>query len=666
MSILKLMMGSTATKTRAREKATPARSRAGKQVISPREEGPGSMRDVQSILIQAIQAQEQNKLEEAILLFREALEVQPGQPAACYSLGVIAVRKGEYAEAARWAEVGIAAAPTFAPLHFLAGSALRAIGADVDAVLRCFDQALSLQPDYIEALVNSGVVLRDMLRHREALERFNRVLAINPNYPTALANCAVLLTEFKQSEQAIAMFQQLLRVQPDYDYGPGLLLLERLHICDWTDYEETVPKVIEATRAGRRACKSLAMMAISDSAGDHYQSARIFGEHLYPAAPKTLWRGEIYRHDKIRLAYISPDLREHPVGHLMAGVFENHDKNRFETIAISLGIDDKSRLRGRMLQSFDRFIDAKTMHPNQIAQLLRSLEVDIAVDLAGYTADSHPEVLAQRPAPIQVNFLGYAGSMGIGYMDYLIADRHVAPREHWPYYSEKIVYLPDAYMPTDSSVEIPDASAPRSQYGLPEEGLVFCAFSHDYKISPRMFAIWMRLLLRNPGSVLWLMSRSEISQRNLYAAAQSHGVDVSRLIFATRVPRVEDHLARYRLADIFLDTYPYNAHTTAADALMSGLPVVTCMGAGFHARVAGSLVHTAGLPELVTHSLEDYEALALALAAQPERVGRLKAKLRENRAGSPLFDTRRYCRNLESLYIAMWRKHQLGSSPDAL
>lgn len=659
-------MGSTRTNTRARAKIAPAGRRGRKQETSIRQESARGMKDLQSILVRAIQAQEQGRLDEAIQLFREALEEQPGQPAACYSLGVIAMRGGQYAEAVRWAEIGIAAAPTFAPLHFLAGSAQRAVGADLESVLSYFDQALTLQPDYIEALVNSGVVLRDMLRHRESLERFNRVLAINPNYPTALANCAVLLTEFKQSEQAIAMFQQLLKVQPDYDYGPGLLLLERLHICDWSGYDETVPQVIAATRAGRRACKSLAMMAISDSAGDHYQSARIFGEHLYPTAPKALWQGEIYRHDKIRLAYISPDLREHPVGHLMAGVFENHDKSRFETIAISLGIDDKSRLRGRMLQSFDRFIDAKVMAPNQIAQLIRSLEVDVAVDLAGYTADSHPELLAQRPAPIQVNFLGYAGSMGVGHIDYLIADRHVAPREHWPYYSEKIVYLPDAYMPTDSSVEIPDEPPSRGQYGLPETGLVFCAFSHDYKISPRMFAIWMQLLLRNPGSVLWLMSRSEISQRNLYASAQSHGIDSSRLVFATRVPRVEDHLARYRLADIFLDTFPYNAHTTAADALMSGLPVVTCMGGGFHSRVAGSLVCTAGLPELVTHTLEDYQALALALAAQPERVNRLKAKLREGRAASPLFDTRKYCRNLESLYIAMWRKYQLGNAPDAL
>jgi predicted O-linked N-acetylglucosamine transferase (SPINDLY family) len=350
----------------------------------------------------------------------------------------------------------------------------------------------------------------------------------------------------------------------------------------------------------------------------------------------------------------------------MAGVFENHERSRFELIAISLGIDDSSRLRARMLKSFDRFVDARAMHPNRIAETMRALEIDVAVDLAGYTADSHPEIFALRPAPIQVNFLGYAGSIALPHMDYLIADRHVVPREHWPYYSEKIAWLPDAYLPTDGTVEIPAEMPSREQHGLPSEGLVFCAFSHDYKISPKVFGIWMRLLQRNPGSVLWLMSRSEVSKKNLWAAAAAQGIEAARVIFASRVPRVEDHLARYRLADIFLDTFPYNAHTTAADALMAGTPVVTCMGNGFHSRVAGSLVHAAGLPELATHSLEDYEALALALAAQPERVARLKTRLRETRPNNPLFDTKAFTRNIEAIYSAMWRKYRLGNAGDAL
>ena len=642
----------------------PNTSAARKKKGSPSAED--RMNELQQMLVGAIEAQDRGQIDEAVRLFKASLDLHPGHPAACYSLGVIAIRQGDPAEALRWAEVGIAASPGYAPLRFLAGSALRSAGADPEAILRRYDEAIELKPDYIEAIVNAGVVLRDMLRHKEALERFNQVLAIDPNYPTALANCAVLLTEFKQSEQAIAMFEHLMRVQPDYDYGPGLVLFERMHVCDWTRHDESVAAVLAGLRAGRKTSKSLAVMAISDFAGDHFQAARMFAEHLYPAAPEPMWRGEAYRHDRVRLAYISPDLREHPVGHLMVGVIERHDKTRFETIAISLGVDDNSRIRARMLKAFDRFYDVKTAHPLQVARLIRDLEVDILVDLAGFTADSKPDVLAHRPAPVQVNFLGYAGSMGVDYMDYLIADRHVAPREHWPYYKERIAYLPDAYMPTDSSIAIPDDAPGRAHYGLPEDGLVFCAFSHDYKISPAIFAIWLRLLQRNPGSVLWLMSRNEISQRNLQAAAVAQGVDPGRIVFATRMPRVEDHLARYRLADMFLDTFPYNAHTTAADALMAGLPVVTCMGRGFHSRVAGSLVHASGLGELATHSLEDYEALASALAAQPERIARLKAQLRSTRAANPLFDTARFCRNLETVYLAMWRKQQLGAAPDSL
>lgn len=620
---------------------------------------------LQDLLFKAISAQQQGRIEEASNLFKEVLQVSPGHPAACYSLGVIALRENDHAQARHWAKAGLEATPGYAPLYFLAGSALRSAGGDIEPTLQFYDQAVALQPDYIEALINSGVVLRDALRHREALERFNRVLTINPDYTTALVNAGILLTEFKQNEQAIKMFEHLLKVNPDYDYGLGLLLFERLHICDWQNYDQAVAEVLAATRAGRRSCKSLAMMAISDFAGDHFRSAQTFAEHLYPPAKDRLWRGEVYRHEKIRLAYVSPDLREHPVGHLMAGVIESHDKSRFELIAISLGIDDKSRIRQRMLGAFDRFIDASKMSPLQVAHLMRALEVDIAVDLGAYTADSRPEILAQRPAPVQVNFLGYAGSMAVEHIDYMIADRHVVPREHWPYYSEKIVYLPDAYMPTDNSISIAETST-REAHGLPKQGLVFCAFNHDYKISPRIFEIWMRLLKKNPGSVLWLMSRNETSQRNLKQFAKTHGIAAKRLIFASRVPRVEDHLARYRLADIFLDTYPYNAHTTAADALMAGLPVVTCMGNAFPARVAGSLLHAAGIPELATHSLEDYEALAQALASQPERIAQLKAKLAEARAASPLLDTPRFCRNLEAAYIAMWRKHTLGDAPDML
>ncbi len=600
------------------------------------------------ILIQGIELQHQGRTDDAARLFQAVLAAHPNHPAALYSLAVIAMDRADPDEALRLTETGVLAAPDFAPIWFAHATALRALGRQEEALAN-YDRALDIQPDYIEALTNSGVLLRELLRHGEALERFNRILTIDPNSTTALANCAILLTEFKQSEEAIKLFERLLALNPDFDYGLGLLCYERLHICDWTDYESQAARIIEGLRAGRRVCKTLALMAICDSAEDHFRAARIFAESYCPRQPIALWQGEQYEHDRIRIAYVSADLREHPVGHLMAGVFEHHDKSRFETIAISVGIDDQSRLRERMVKAFDHFIDARLMGSRQIAEKMREMEVDIAIDLSGYTADSRIHVFAYRPAPVQVGYLGYPGTLGTDYMDYIIADRHVIPEEHQPFYSERVLYLPGSYLPTDDSIRISERTPTRAECGLPETGFVFCSFSHDYKITPSIFALWMRLLNQVPGSVLWLMSRNELSQRNLRSEAGRHGVDPARLIFASRVPRIEDHLARYRQADLFLDTHPYNAHTTAADALMAGLPVVTYMGNAFPSRVAGSLLQAIGMQELIANSLLDYEKIALSIAKQPALALKLKKELMLNK--KTIFNTNVFCRNLENIFF---------------
>lgn len=616
-------------------------------------------------LLQALELQVQGRINEATQLFNDVLATDPVNAAALYSLSLIALNDGDHVEALRMSDRGVKAAPLFAPLRLIHGAALQAAGRK-DEALQSYDKALEIEPDNIAALSNSGVLLRDMFRHLEAVVRFNAILAIEPTNTSALANCGILLTEFKQSEQAIGMFKGLISIDPAYDYALGLLLYEQLHICDWTDTEALSTQIIEGIRSGRRTCKSLAYMSISDSAEEHQLVAQIFAQHFCPKRPVSYWQGERYRHKKIRLAYVSPDLREHPVGHLMAGVFERHDKSRFEIIAFSLGIDDGSRLRARMLKVFDHFIDVKEMAASQIAQTIRDMEVDIVVDLGGYTSDTRTDIFAHRPAPVQVNYLGYPGTMGTEYMDYILADRHVIPENHQQFYNEKVVYLPDAYLPTDCGIQVSERTPTREECGLPPNGIIFCSFSHDYKISPRIFDIWMRLLQQVPGSVLWLMSRNEVSQQNLYRAAEQRGIDPARLIFAGRVPLVEDHLARYRLADIFLDTHPYNAHTTAADALMVGLPVVTYMGDAFPARVAGSLLHAIGLPELIAHTLEEYEQIALRLVTTPALLADIKARILANKATHPLFDTEGFCRNLEASYIAMWRQSELGDCHDEL
>lgn len=615
-------------------------------------------------LFQAIELQNQGQVDQAERLFLLYLTHHPQDPAALYSLAVILLKRPDPAKALGLLD-SVMPGCTFAPLWFAHGAALQGVGRR-DEALTSYDQALALNPDYTEVLINSGVLLREMHQHARALERFNRVLLTKPDYETALANCAVLLTEFKKTNEAVAMFQRLLALNPKYEYALGNLCYERLHVCDWTDFDSTRERILQGLRAGEPTVKSMGLMAISDSAQDHQLCSRMFAKQRYPAAAQPLWRGERYRHERIRIAYVSPDLREHPVGHLMAGIFERHDKRRFETIAISIGLNDGSRLRERMVAAFDHFIDAKLMSTRQIAELMRTMEVDIAIDLAGFTADSRSDILAQRPAPVQVNYLGFPGTMGCDYMDYIIADRHVIPPEHQQFYNEQVVYLPDAYLPPAAGVTIAERTPTRAECGLPEEGVVFCSFNHDYKVSPHVFAVWMNVLKQVPGSVLWLMSRNEGTQAHLRAQAQAHGVAPERLVFATRVPRVEDHLARYRQADLFLDTHPYNAHTTTADALLAGLPVLTYMGQAFPARVAGSLLHAAGMLELITYSLADYEAKAVALATQPGRLTALKSQLAQRKTQSALFNTDDFTRQLEAIYTAMWRRTQLGDARDAL
>jgi protein O-GlcNAc transferase len=573
---------------------------------------PQAISSIQDELIRGIELQQQGQIEEAAQVFRAVLSIDPNHPAALYSLAVIAINDGRPDEALRLTQSGIAISPGFAPLWFAHGSVLQALEHKQEA-LDAFDAALRYQPDYVEALVNSGVLLRDFHRHHEALERFNRVLTIKPDHTTALANCAILLTEFKQSELAIRRFERLLELQPDYDYGLGLLCYERLHICDWTDYDRLTREIIEGIRAGRRTCKTLALMAICDSAEDHFKAAQIFAAGYCPRKPIALWQGERYQHDRIRIAYVSPDLREHPVGHLMAGVFEHHDKSRFETIAISLGIDDQSHLRARMLKAFDHFIDARLMGSRQIAEKMREMEVDIAIDLAGYTSDSRIEIFAYRPAPVQISYLGYPGTLGTDYIDYIIADRHVIPEDHQPFTARSRSICLMSICPPTAVSSFPSALQHESNADC-QKPASFSAPLVTITKSPR----YIRRLDAAACSGSKQRTLAHVAQRviaaNLRRGAEQRGIDPSRLIFASRVPRVEDHLARYRQADLFLDTHPYNAHTTAADALMAGLPVITYMGNAFPARVAGSLLHSIGLPELITHSLEEYEALALKLA----------------------------------------------------
>jgi predicted O-linked N-acetylglucosamine transferase (SPINDLY family) len=382
----------------------------------------------------------------------------------------------------------------------------------------------------------------------------------------------------------------------------------------------------------------------------------------HPPAPVPLWRGERYRHDRIRVAYLSADFHDHATAHLAAGLFEHHDRARFETFAVSFGPDDRSAMRQRLERAFGRFIDVRGKTDQAIAELVRRHEIDIAVDLKGVTLGARPGVLARRPAPLQVNYLGYPGTMGAPYIDYLIADAFVVPPDGEGAYSEKVVRLPDCYQINDATRPVAQAPPSRAQAGLPPDAFVFCCFNNNYKITPDLFDVWMRLLRAVEGSVLWLLEGNAHAPGNLRREAQARGVAADRLVFAPRLADLDAHLARHRLADLFLDTHYCNAHTTASDALWAGLPLLTCAGATFASRVAGSLLHAVGLPELVTHSLADYEALALTLARDEILLADVRDRLARNRLTVPLFDTARTTRAIEQAFTAMWERHK-GNEP---
>jgi protein O-GlcNAc transferase len=603
------------------------------------------------------------RMDDAANAFSKVLRLAPDDASGLYSLGRILLARSEPIQALKYADRLIELYPTKAIYFHLLGVALEQIGRNREA-LQAFENGLLIFPNDVESINRKGSVQGKLGLIAEAIASFEQALAVLPTDETTLVNIGTLLYSSKQYVAADPIFKRLIAINPDHPYAKGLDVFNQLHHADWAHLEDSTATIVSDVRSAKRSCMSLAFMSLSDSARDQFLCTKIYSDHKFPKTNKRYWNGQKYKHDKIRVAYLSPDFREHPVGHLMAGVIERHDKSRFDTIAISLGVDDRSRLSQRFMAAFGKFVDASDMPTAKIAELLQSMEVDIVIDLAGFTHGSRTDLLASRVAPVQVNFLGYSGTMGADFIDYIIGDQDAIPAQERQYFSESVVYLPDTYMPFDSELSVSQITLTRQEVGLPETGFVFCSFNHIFKLNPGIFDVWMRLLREVKGSVLWLSKPDDFAVENLRSAAAKRGVSPERLIFAGRVPLVADHLARYGLAGIFLDTVPYNAHTTTKDALFAGLPVITCQGSAFSSRIAGSLLKAIGLTELVTESIDQYYELALALAQNPARLQELKLKLARNAIDSPLFDTTRFCRNLESAYTTMWERHQQGLPPE--
>jgi len=632
----------------------------------------------------------------AIALFDRAIDVGPNDPFAHFNraLALDALKRPGEALAG-WDRV-LQIKPDYVEAHVNRGNALAQLKRFEEAVLS-YDRALRLKPGFADALNRRGAALVELRRYHDALACWDCLLQLNPKSADAHVNRAVTLEmlnrydealigyetaialepnsaqiqndrgslwaeKLKDYEGAIPDFERVLLLDRDYPYARGRLLQARLYCCDWRSFESEATSLEEGVRERRRTCWPFTLQVISQSPADLKTCAEIFASDHPPAEP--LWRGERYRHDKIRLGYVSGEFCEHATSYLTAGLFESHDKSRFEIHAFDNGVDDGSAVRKRLTAAFHSFTEIPRQPDSAAAKSIREREIDVLIDLNGYVGRERIDVFALRPSPLQVNYLGFPGTTAAPFMDYIVADRIVIPEFEQCHYSEKVVYLPDTYQANDSRRRIAQHTPTRTEMGLPETGFVFATFNNCYKYTPLMFDVWMRLLRAVDGSVLWILENNAAAKRNLKREAEARGVASERLIFARNV-KLEDHLARHRLADLFLDTLPCNAHTAASDALWAGLPVLTCAGSAFAGRVAASLLNAIGLPELVTHNLADYEALALHLARDKAALAAIKAKLSANRLTMPLFDTDRFRRHLEAAFTTMWERHNRGEPPES-
>jgi len=601
------------------------------------------------------------RFDEALTSFDRAVALRPDFAEAFNNRGNTLQELKRFDEALSSYDRALALRPDFAGALYNRGATLHELKR-LDEALASYDRTLALRPDYTEALNNRGNVLKELNRFAEALASYDRALALRPDYTEALNNRGNVLKDLKRFDEALTSYEQALVIEPNHLHAFDGTADTALKICDWAKTAEIAGKLNAHVAERASIIAPFVLLGYSSDAALHLKCAQSYIADRIPALPRPLWNGAIWRHDKIKIAYLSADFRLHATAFLIAELLEFHNRSRFEVVGLSFGTDDNSDIRADLIKSFDQFHDVRFKSDLDAAKLVHELKIDIAVDLKGYTQDARPGILAHRPAPVQVNYLGFPGTMGADFIDYVIADKIVLPFDQQPYYTEKIVHLPDCYQVNDTKRRIAGDKPTRLQAGLPESGFVFCCFNDNYKITPPIFDVWMRLLRLVDGSVLWLLSDNASAEQNLRKQAAGRGIDPSRLVFAKRIP-LKNHLPRHHLADLFLDTIPYNAHTTASDALWMGLPLVTCQGKAFAGRVAASLLNAVGLPELVTHSLAEYEALAFKLATEGSLLQSIRQKLARNKESYPLFDTKRFRSHLEAAYTTMWKIYQRGESP---
>lgn len=603
-----------------------------------------------------------NRFEEACRTYEKLLQLAPNhlQALGSYADALCLLRRHE--EAVAPYQRVLALKPDHIPVLNNYGNLLIELRRPEEA-LACFDRALSLAPNDPELLFNRGNVLTALERAEEALASFDRALAIAPDRADTLNNRANVLLGLNRQEEAVRDYERTLALDPRHPHAFDTLSMMVLDACNWSKAAR-LAEIAEPAIADKSHTIGIAYPLFYFGNPSYLHTcARDYLQRNVPPVINPLPPRRAAKPDKLRVAYVSSDFRGHAVAASIVELLERHDRTDFEMVGLSTGHDDGSTIRARIAKSFNSFHDVSSSSDRAIAELIRKLDVHIAVDLNGLTRANRVGIFAFRPAPVQVAYLGYASTTGADFIDYFLADPTVLPLSEQRYFSEKIIHLPDCYHPNDTTRQIAPAIPARAELGLPDNGFVFCCFNRSFKISASIFEAWTRILRRVPGSVLWLPKMQDAAMDNLRREFAERGLDPARLVFAPRLERIEDHLARHRRADLFLDTLPYGAHSTALDALWAGLPMLTCVGAAFASRVGSSLLKAVGLPELVTTSLDDYEALAVKLATEPALLASIRGKLDANRSTYPLFDTDRLRRHVEAAYKTIWDVYRRGEAP---
>lgn len=603
----------------------------------------------------------QKRYEEAESFYRKAIELSPEIPLLYANLGGILNDQEKYEDAESVCKKAIELDTNLwvAWTHLsraLLGSQQYAAA---EAVCR---QIIASDTKIAAVWSNLGNALIALNRLEEAEAAFRQAITLDESLAATWNTLGIMLGKQGNNVAAAKCFRKCLEINPEAAFVMGQLFEANMKLCEWKSYASDIRQIQSKLNKGESVVNPFVSLQLTMDVALQRKAAEIWARELAAQYERDVGSKNL-RHDKIRVAYFSADFHTHPVMHLLAEMLERHDKSRFEIFGFSFGPDKDDEMRKRVATAFDRFIEVREKSDREIAALSREMEIDIAVDLSGYTRNCRPGIFTYRAAPVQVSYLGYPGTMGLQCMDYLIADKTVIPVESQQHYSEKIVYLPCSYLVNEGSRKPVDKDFKREDMELPSEGFIYCCFNSSYKVTPVIFQSWMRILKRVEGSVIWLYSDNPEARQNLRDQAKYHGVDPGRLIFTKPLP-LDEHFARHKLADLFLDTLPYNAHTTACDALWMGLPVLTCMGDSFSSRVAASLLHAIGMPELVTSALEDYEAMAIDLGHNPHKLAQIRQKLKENRVTMPLFDTPAYTKNIEAAYMAMYERYQSGLLPD--